>query len=372
MKKRALIFTGMNVEKYGAVERNFTELARQLYTNHFESIFVFNTESSSVKKYEDDLKDYKVNCLVLNPKVPLFKLIISIYQLIKTHQPHIVHTHFNPKIVRLVCYVSFFMRVPKRYNTFHGMAQSKKLITKIWMYSLNLLNTKQFAISNAIKNEQITVFKTSKNKIETLRLGLHKSRFNITESKETIKKKYNLPSQGLLIGCVAFHNPIKGIDVLLEAFALLKTQTKQNVYICQIGSYTDDYTAYLKQKAKNLDIADKVIWLGVQNQVPELLSTFDVYVQPSRSEGLGLAILEAFYFKLPVVGANVGGIPEIVNNNNGFLFKSENPKHLAAQLLKLIESETLRTKKGNFGYAFVTSNYNQEQQVKRLITHYKN
>lgn len=369
-KPNALIFTGMYSEKYGAFERYNVELAKQLHAKGLQAIFVYN-EMPKVLAYKDDLISNHAELLFYNPNNKITTTIKNLYSLLKLYKPQIVHTHFNPSVVRLVCYLSFLFRVPKRYNTFHCMATSHKLITRVWMYSLNLFCTKQFAISEAIRQEQIKVFKTSKSKIETLRLGLDKALFNTdSTSKEAVRAAYNLPKDGILIANIAFHDPIKGIDILLDAFKIV-SEAQAKVYLCQIGGFDDGYTAYLKQKAEQLHIADKIVWLGLQNDVPNLLNAFDVYTQPSRNEGLGLAILEAYYAKLPVVGSNVGGIPEIVDESKGFLAEKENALDLAEKLLLLVNSKSLREEKGKQAYNYVNSNYNVTSQVSKLITYYQ-
>ncbi|MGB1232269.1 MAG: glycosyltransferase family 4 protein [Winogradskyella sp.] len=369
-KPNVLIFTGMHSEKYGAFERYNVELAKQLHAKGIQAVFVYN-EEPKVLAFKNDLINSNAELVCFNPNNKIITTIKNLYSLIKLYKPQIVHTHFNPSVVRLVCYLSFFLRVPKRYNTFHCMATSYKRITKVWMYSLNLFTTQQFAISEAIRQEQIDNFNTSKSKITTLRLGLDKSLFTKKSiNKEAIRATYNLPKEGLLIGNIAFHDAVKGIDVLLDAFKLLCVSNKK-VYLCQVGGHDKLYTKYLKEKAKALAIEHKIIWMGLQNDVPTLLNAFDVYVQPSRNEGLGLSILEAYYAKLPVVATRVGGIPEIVDEKKGFLVDNEDPKAMAKKLKELVDSKVLRAQKGEEAYHFVNSNYNVSTQVRKLITYYK-
>lgn len=359
----------MNAEKYGAFERYNVELAKQLNSKGYKAVFIFN-KIIDVDDYINDLKQNSAEVLLLNANQNPLKLFGEIFKLIKSYKPDSVHTHFNPKIVRLVCYASFLLRVPKRYNTFHGMAQTQKMITKVWMKTLDVLCSHQFAISDAIRNEQLLVFNARKTKVTTLRLGLDKDRFIIALDKQSIRAKYNLPKNAVLIGSVAFHNPIKGVDILLEAFASVISESSKKNYLCQIGSYDQSYTPYLKQKAKDLGISDAIIWLGVQNNVPELLQAFDIYVQPSRSEGLGLAILEAYLAKLPVIATNVGGIPEIVDEDKGLLFNIEDVKGLAKQIQRLVNSETLRHQKAEKGNSYILANYELKTQVNRLLHYY--
>jgi glycosyltransferase involved in cell wall biosynthesis len=97
-----------------------------------------------------------------------------------------------------------------------------------------------------------------------------------------------------------------------------------------------------------------VIFLGFQ-QKPEIIKLFlkgDIYIQPSRQEGLGLAFMEAQAFGLPIITSNFMSIPYFVNKNN-FMIEMESTDQLKKSMIKLIEDRELRKKigKNNKKYA---------------------
>lgn len=377
-KTYALIFLGMYSTKYGQLERYNVALAKEMLAKQIIPVYVYN-KTPEVPIYLEKLKELGVILDVLNPDIGFLAKVKRIRKLIKLYKPTIVHTHFRGSIIRPVTYTAFMMGVPKRYNTFHCKIYENKLITKLWMKSLHKCCTQLFAVSDAIRNEQIELMGAPKEKIETLRLGVDKSLFeNFNLSKEDVKKKYGLPQDGLLIANVAFHHHEKGIDVLLDAIKLLKSKLDTKVYLCQIGQELSQeggkvgtsYTEYLKEKAETLGIKNEVIWLGVQNKVPEILSVIDIYTHPSREEGLGLILLEAFYSKIPVVASNVGGIPEVVDSEKGILVNKEQPQALADALETLIQNPNIRIEKGTRGYNYVNELYNLNIQINKLIDTY--
>jgi glycosyltransferase involved in cell wall biosynthesis len=88
----------------------------------------------------------------------------------------------------------------------------------------------------------------------------------------------------------------------------------------------------LKKKADGLGISSRVLFTGYRTDVRELLKSFDVFVLPSIAEGLSIALLEAMASQLPVIASNVGGIPEVVDCNSGFLFPPKNSNAIAEAL----------------------------------------
>jgi glycosyltransferase involved in cell wall biosynthesis len=374
-KKYALIFFGMYSIKFGQFEHYNIAFAEKLLKSEIQPVYIYN-KTPEVPEYIVQLTNLGVKFYELNPDIGFMAKVKQIKRLIKKYKPEIVHTHFRGSIIRPVILIAFFMGVPKRFNTFHCKIPNYKFITKLWMKLLHYSCTQLFSVSDAIRDEQIELMDAPEKKIETIRLGVHKKLFeNFVLSKEKIKEKYNLPQNALLIANVAFHHHEKGIDILLDAIKIINASLKEKVYLCQIGQELSQvggavgttYTNYLKNKAKELGIEESVIWLGIQNNVPEILSTIDIYVHPSRDEGLGLILLEAFYSKIPVIASKVGGIPEVIDATNGFLVKPGDARVLAEKLEILINSKALRTKKGTAGYKYVNQYYNRDLQVDKLV-----
>ena len=82
--------------------------------------------------------------------------------------------------------------------------------------------------------------------------------------------------------------------------------------ICGIG----DRLEFLKNLANKLGISDKVNFIGLRYDIPELLKAADIFAHPSKREGLGIAPLEAMASGVPVISSDTGGLPEL--NLNGF------------------------------------------------------
>ena len=154
----------------------------------------------------------------------------------------------------------------------------------------------------------------------------------------TEPKQFNSPAkQWLFVG--SFGQLYKGPDLLINALAELNKviEDKSQKYQLTLlggGVYKDDMQAL----AQSLGCSDEVDFVGEVNaaQVKDYLNRAEVFVMPSRTEGLPRALIEAMATGLPAIGSRVGGIPELLNDAH--LFESENTAELAAKLHQLCSS----------------------------------
>ena len=92
---------------------------------------------------------------------------------------------------------------------------------------------------------------------------------------------------------------------------------------------------------KTLDLEHVVNFMGVipNNEIPKYLVQGDVFVLPSLSEGFPNVVLEAMAAGLPIVSTNIGGLSEIIHNEeNGYLVEPKNPEQLANKILKILKN----------------------------------
>lgn len=161
---------------------------------------------------------------------------------------------------------------------------------------------------------------------------------NLNEKKEAsvIKEKWGL-EKGEYIVSVSRLVKHKGIHYLINAYKSLNTNKK--LVIVGNSSYTDDYVRELVYMAKD----DKnIIFTGTQSGeiLNELFSNAYLFVQPSESEGLSIALLEALSYGLPVLVSDIPENKEVIEGN-GFMFENKNVKDLEDNLRKLVENESL-------------------------------
>ena len=98
------------------------------------------------------------------------------------------------------------------------------------------------------------------------------------------------------------------------------------------------------------ELEDRVVLMGTRYDVPDILAASDIFVLPSRWEGLPYVVIEASMAGLPVVASRVGGIPELVEDSvTGLLVPPGNPEALSEAIQRLLDNEDLRHQMGQAG-----------------------
>lgn len=124
----------------------------------------------------------------------------------------------------------------------------------------------------------------------------------------------------------------------------------------------------LHEKARGLG---NVAFTGFVDNVADYLAAFDLFILPSRREGIGSILLDAMAQKLPIVASRVGGVPEIVHDGeNGILIDPERPDQLRAAILRLRAARQLGAELGERGYAIATQ-YTPDVMAKKYLELYR-
>lgn len=159
-----------------------------------------------------------------------------------------------------------------------------------------------------------------------------------------------------------------GVDILVEAAARLKKLIPNRKFVIEIiGSGTEAES--LKKLAKDLGVLDVVNFVGnvPHEEIPDYLGKADIFVRPSRSEGLGTSFLEAAACGLPIVGTAVGGVPDFLKDGEtGLFMKINNPGDLAKVIANLIQNKTLREKLAINGERLVKERYDWDKIAKDM------
>lgn len=151
--------------------------------------------------------------------------------------------------------------------------------------------------------------------------------------------------------------PKNSPDLLIKAMMTLnnKKQVSYKLVIAGEGAMEES----LRSEVKSLGLEDKVIFAGTvsQNDLPLYLKISDVFVRPSRSEGLGSAFLEAMAAGVPIVGTKVGGIPDFLEDRKTGLFCTLEPEDIAFKIRIILENDKLREEMVASSLALVKEKY---------------
>ena len=166
----------------------------------------------------------------------------------------------------------------------------------------------------------------------------------------------------LLVGAPWY---LKGADLLVEAFRRLASDFPR-VGLKIMGHFPD------KDQLEALTGGDgriEILRAHPYKDTLWMISQASVFVLPSRCEGMGRVLLEAMAAGVPVIGANVGGIPSLVRDGeNGFLFPSGDVTALEARLRQLLSNPALCESMGARGYEMAHGEFSEEVYVDRFVT----
>lgn len=222
--------------------------------------------------------------------------------------------------------------------------------------------TKIVANAQSIRNYVKATEDIPRRDIEVIYNGVHLP----DQRKINAPFDFSIKPGSLVIMHVANLKPVKGHRFLLEAIKPIVVQYP-HVHLFLIGE--DLMNGDLQRFVNRLQISNNVRFLGKRQDVDQLLRLADICILPSLSEGMSNAILEYMAAGKPVVASNVGGTPELVDDQvTGFLFNKGNSNQFKEVLVRLINDKSLRESMGAAGRKKVEEQFSMQGMIK----HYKN
>ena len=309
MKKKKLIFIWNNF-LIGGTERMLLDLLKNLDRNKFDISIITILGSGPMEKDFSDLgcsifffgsKKYPSSFLLkaiwfVSIPIILLRLVITLR---KINPDTIVTSLYQSDILG---YLSNLILNKKIISIQHDMVRKGSIIR--WLKIKAFKKTNQvIAISDNVKQFLIEYFKVSASKIEIIYNGVDFERFS------SFKKSDD--NWGPVFGIIARLDKIKGHICILEALKKLKNkriQLPEFIFVGD-GAERENLDNFIKQN----DLSN-VRLVGETLDIGQYLKQIDVFIFPSLSEGLGIAILEALVAKKLVIASNVGGVKELIKN----------------------------------------------------------
>jgi glycosyltransferase involved in cell wall biosynthesis len=226
----------------------------------------------------------------------------------------------------------------------HTARRSEGGQSTFWKITLRLAD-RIVACSDYLRDEIIALDSRLQERAVTVLNGVQAERLKGAAVEPWGLAEWLGPAKCIL--SVGKFDPVKGMDVLLRAFALL-VQEAPNVRLVMVGA-SGGWEVELRELVLHLGLSDRVAMI---KDVPhegmgEFYSQAVVFCLPSRREALGLAVLEAGAFGLPVVATRVGGVTEIVEHGvTGRLVAPEEVSGLAGELKSLLDDPSERERLG--------------------------
>lgn len=189
--------------------------------------------------------------------------------------------------------------------------------------------------------------------------------FNGVELPETLPPWQQQP----VIGTVARLIPSKGIDIFLRAVQLLRPEVPGlKAVVIGSGPYEQQYRAL----SENLGLGKTVTFLGYREDVRDQLQKIAVFVLPTRSEGLGISVLEAMAMGVPVIATAVGGVPELIRHNQtGFLVRQDEYGAIARLVQRLLADREKGEALRGAAFALAAKEFNAKDMLERTYGLYR-
>ncbi len=178
-----------------------------------------------------------------------------------------------------------------------------------------------------------------------------------TQRREA-RQRMGVDQHDLVLMQVARFHPVKDHETAIHAFAFVAQQVPRAKLVL-VGE--GELMEQARRQVEQLELNGRVIFLGLRNDVNELLPGADLFLLSSLSEGISVTLLEAMAAGLAICATRVGGNPEVVDHGrNGLLSPRRNPRNLAENIVTLLTDPHLRAAMGAAGRRRLKRYFNQQ------------
>jgi len=262
----------------------------------------------------------------------------------------------------------------KSYITIYGvdaLSTSGSRKTKI-AKSLALKNaTRVITLSEFIKQQMSLKYNLPAKQFKVIYPGVPK--IERVASEGSIREKHQIREDDFVVLTICRLVKRKAVDDIIRAISLMHSD---KVKLLIVGDGPEKVN--LMRLSKQLGVEDKVYFAGRVPSVNDYLKDSNVFVLPSvfikergDVEGLGLVLLEAQQFGLPVIGTNSGGIPEAIGRGSGFIIPERSPEVLKDRIVQLMSDESLYEKMSSNARQFVREKFSWEKCIEEHFKLYE-
>ena len=303
----------------------------------------------------------------INPLSDIVALL-RLYRLFRKEDFDIVHTH-TAKAGALGRLAARFAGVPKIVHTSHGHnfygyfgPVRSKLVVMVERF-ISYFTDKINALTELEKQDLASYKVAQPAKIVVINSGLELDRYrkiNINAGEK--RSELRVGQDTILVGMISRLETVKGPEYFIEAARLIAEKFPEVKFIV---AGDGSLRSKLEFQCEKLHISDKLIFIGWREDIPEILSVLDILVMPSLNEAVGRILIEAGACGKPVVATRVGGIPEVVKDNQtGILVPPGDAHGLARAVISLLEDEKKRQRMGETAKNWVDDKFSASRMVK--------
>jgi glycosyltransferase involved in cell wall biosynthesis len=377
VKQISILFLGTQMAVGGA-QNVLLNQAQWFFDRGYQVTAAFFYDKENLKRkwdsqYPFPVIDLNARRLTANPVANIFLLIggiIRLWKLILSPKIDLLET-FTPDSNILGLFIGRLAGVQVRIGSHHGYiegAPNWRIRLHGWMVNHGFAHC-LVAVSEDVYRIAIEKEKIQPDKIKVILNGIKIIRAEKPqpEIRARLRAELGLSPEDFIYISVGRLTLQKGHTYLLDAVPrILERYPKNTVFIIAGGG---NLRESLERKVAILGIERFVHFLGTRSDIPDLLLLADVFVMPSLSEGLPLALLEAMSAGLPIVASGVGGIKTVIyDGENGYLLPLKDVEALSSALIEIRGDEAARKKFSISNKDLILRKYTLEKMCRQYET----
>lgn len=325
---------------------SFTEKAELLKNVYVFAAIGYGGNAEKILKE----RGFEVHILNRNFAIKNISNIWTVYKLIRKLKPDVVHTaaaeaNFHGVIAAKLAGVKTI--IGEEIGIPNHSSIAKKIFQQVYK-----LADKVICVSQSVKDHLIQIGEIKSEK------GI------VIYNPVSVPPKFEKGKTNLFnIVYVGRLEKVKNVKTLIDAFSQFSSP---DVRLIIVGDGREREN--LENQVKEKNVTGKVEFIGFTDMPSVYLSSADLFVLPSFSEGFGIAAVEAMFLKIPALCSHVGGIPEFIDDGkNGWLFNPLKPEELTSKLQMILAlSEEQRKKIGEIGFQNVIDRFTVEKYIQNL------
>jgi glycosyltransferase involved in cell wall biosynthesis len=227
-------------------------------------------------------------------------------------------------------------------------------------------------VSDQVGAYVIEADRVAPDKVVTVPNGIELDLIPERGSGAELCSRLNLPAGRPVIATVSNIRKVKSIDVLVRTAAEVCRKHPEALFVVAGKVLDAAYQAELELLARELGVRENVRFVGQVEDPLQLLAQSDIFLLPSRSEGMSNALLEAMASSLPAVATGVGGNCQLIQDGKtGFLTPPEDAGAAAARIVELLENPALAHSLGRAARTLIEREYSADAVVELLVRKYE-
>jgi glycosyltransferase involved in cell wall biosynthesis len=226
------------------------------------------------------------------------------------------------------------------------------------------------AISDPVKTHLMKDFFVPEKNISLIESGISLQDFPVVtaELRDQNRRQLGFDKEPL-VGIVARLSDVKGQDILIKAFQKV-AQLKPNAKLLIVGRGREEIA--LKKMVDDFSLQNQIFFYPEVDRTYFYLSAMDVFVNPSRQEGLGISVIEAQASGIPTIASRVGGVTSLIEHGKtGYLVESQNVSELAERIIHVLDHPVEALKIAQAARESVERESSSHLMVNRTVEVYK-